>query len=439
MDTNFISAFREAAPYIHYLNGKTIVLSVGSHIVRHQNFPRLARDIALLNSLGMKIVLIHGVRGFLEDNGMAGDYVRDYRVTTHEAMEEIKRSCGSLRLDIEAALGMCFLNTPANTTKLSIAGGNFILAQPLGVLDGVDMQRTGQVRKIDSEQIKRCLANNQIVLISPVGHSVGGISYNLSLPETAAAIASALGAEKLVFLCRANGIRDEENAVIPDLSIKDALQYCQKNPQHEDIMRSIQAAQTALKNGVSRVQIIDGREDGALLKELFTRTGFGTALANNSLTQIRPAEVRDIPDLMRLIEPLIQRGNLLPRTKNDIERHLAEFVIAEHDRLVYGCAALKSFVADKAGEIYCLAVSDKGRGMGYGDLLLQSIENMAVKQGLTQLFALTTRTADWFLERGFEASDLNALPAIRRKQYIENKRNSKIFVKQPKSSPFQAA
>ena len=204
-------------------------------------------------------------------------------------------------------------------------------------------------------------------------------------------------------------------------------------------MRSFQAAQTALKNGVSRVQIIDGREDGALLKELFTRTGFGTALANNSLTQIRPAEVRDIPDLMRLIEPLIQRGNLLPRTKNDIERHLAEFVIAEHDRLVYGCAALKSFAADKAGEIYCLAVSDKGRGMGYGDLLLQSIENMAVKQGLTQLFALTTRTADWFLERGFEASDPNALPAIRREQYIENKRNSKIFVKQPKSSPFQAA
>ncbi|MBQ1837443.1 MAG: hypothetical protein II131_02705, partial [Neisseriaceae bacterium] len=103
MDTNFISAFREAAPYIHYLNGKTIVLSVGSHIVRSENFPRLARDIALLNSLGMKIVIIHGVRGFLEDNGMDGDYVRDYRVTTSLAMEEIKRSCGSLRLDIEAA------------------------------------------------------------------------------------------------------------------------------------------------------------------------------------------------------------------------------------------------------------------------------------------------------------------------------------------------
>ena len=439
MDTNFISAFREAAPYIHYLNGKTIVLSVGSHIVRSENFPRLARDIALLNSLGMKIVIIHGVRGFLEDNGMDGDYVRDYRVTTHEAMEEIKRSCGSLRLDIEAALGMCFLNTPANTAKLSIAGGNFISAQPLGVLDGVDMQRTGQVRKIDSEQIKRCLANNQIVLISPVGHSLAGVSYNLTLPETSAAVASALNAEKLVFLCRADGILDEQGEVIPDLSIKDALQYCQKNPQHEDIMRSFQAAQTALKNGVSRVQMINGFENGALLKELFTRTGCGTALANNSLTQIRPAEMRDIPDIMRLIDPLVQRGNLLPRTKDEIEKHLAEFAVAEHDRLVYGCAALKSFADDAAGEIYCLAVSEKGRGMGYGDLLLEYIENISVKQGITQLFALTTRTADWFVERGFCESHLDNLPTIRRKQYIENKRNSKIFVKQPKPSPFQAA
>ncbi|MBQ5429777.1 MAG: amino-acid N-acetyltransferase, partial [Neisseriaceae bacterium] len=336
-------------------------------------------------------------------------------------------------------LGMCFLNTPANTAKLSIAGGNFISAQPLGVLDGVDMQRTGQVRKIDSEQIKRCLANNQIVLISPVGHSLAGVSYNLTLPETSAAVASALNAEKLVFLCRADGILDEQGAVIPDLSIKDALQYCQKNPQHEDIMRSFQAAQTALKNGVSRVQMINGFENGALLKELFTRTGCGTALANNSLTQIRPAEMRDIPDIMRLIDPLVQRGNLLPRTKDEIEKHLAEFAVAEHDRLVYGCAALKSFANDQAGEIYCLAVSEKGRGMGYGDLLLEYIENISVKQGITQLFALTTRTADWFVERGFCESHLDNLPTIRRKQYIENKRNSKIFVKQPKSSPFQAA
>ena len=438
MDANFISAFREAAPYIHYLNGKTLVLSIGSHIVRDDNFPRLARDIALLNSLGMKMVIVHGVRGFLEDNGLDGEYVRDYRVTTHAAMDEIKRACGALRLDIEAALGRCFLNTPANTTKLSIAGGNFIAAQPLGVLDGVDMQLTGQIRKIDGEQIKRCLANNQIVLISPVGHSLSGVSYNLTLPETAAAVATALGAEKLVFLCRANGILDEDGSVIPDLSIKDAIEYCQKNPQHTDIMRSFQAAENALKGGVSRVQIINGFADGALLKELFTRTGFGTALANHSLTQIRPAQMRDIPDIMRLIDPLVQRGNLLPRTQNEIENHINEFVVAEHDRLVYGCAALKTFTTT-AGEIYCLAVSEHGRGLGYGDLLLEYIENLSAKQGITQLFALTTRTADWFIERGFEPCDLTTLPEIRRQQYIDNKRNSKIFIKKPQKSPFQAA
>lgn len=429
-EPSFVSAFREAAPYIHYLHDKTVVLSISSHVLASGHFPALAQDIALLNSLGVRIVLIHGVRSFMEENTQeASLYCQGYRVTNEAMMTEIKHLCGAVRLEIEAALGMGFLHAPAYTAKLSVAGGNFISAKPLGVLDGIDMQFTGQVRKIDSDAIRRCLDNGQLVLISPVGHSLGGTTYNLSLPETAAAVARALNAEKLVFLSRAAGIIDKNDQLLPNLSAKEARQHCAAQAQHEDIARILPAALSALESGVHRVQIIDGVADGSLLCELFTRHGVGTALAHSSFTEIRPAVARDIPDLMGLIEPMIKGGILLPRTRDDIENHIHEFFVAEYDDLLYGCAALKCFADIDAAEISCLAVAENARGKGYGDLLLEYIENHARQHGIARLFALTTRTADWFAERGFTPSSPQDLPAERRQQYSDNKRQSKVFVK----------
>ena len=427
--SSFVQAFREAAPYIHYLHGKTIVLAVSSHVLRSECFSSLARDIALLNSLGVRMVIVHGVRAFLEEYGMAGEYWHGHRITDKQSMSEIKRICGSVRLDIEAALGMGFLHTPAHTVKLSVAGGNFISAQPLGVLEGVDMQLTGQVRKIDVEAITRSLNHNQLVLISPVGHSLGGITYNLPLPETATAVALALNAEKLVFLSHTSGICDGDGKVLLNLSHTDAQKILQQYPQHEVIERIVPLACEALKGGVHRVQIIDGTQDGSLLDELFTRSGVGTALAYSSFMQIRKALASDIPELMRLIEPLVREGILLPRNQDDLEKHIQDFFVAEYDDLIVGCASLKTFENSTMGEISCLAVSPNMRKHGYGDLLLEYIEDYAQKHGITHLLALTTRTADWFVERGFDTADASILPQERLSQYRDNKRNSKVFVK----------
>ncbi|MBQ9619817.1 MAG: GNAT family N-acetyltransferase, partial [Neisseriaceae bacterium] len=176
--------------------------------------------------------------------------------------------------------------------------------------------------------------------------------------------------------------------------------------------------------------IIDGTIDGNLLKELFTRRGVGTSLAHITFTNIRSAVARDIPDLLQLIEPMVEKGILLPRTYDDLESHIHEFFVAEYDDLLYGCAALKHFTDDtQSAEIACLAVSSSGRGRGYGDLLLERIEQEAKKQGIQQLFALTTQTADWFIERGFHETTPDTLPALRFAQYQDNKRRSKVFVK----------
>lgn len=427
MNNSFVTSFREAAPYIHYLHGKTIVLAMSSHIINEEHFPSLARDIALLNSLGIRIVLVHGVRHFLEKKGLSKNYQNGFRVSDQEDIEEIKRLCGAIRLDIEAYLGMGFLHAPAHTAKLSIAGGNFLLAQPIGVINGVDMQFTGQVRKIDVSAINRCLDASQLVLISPVGHSLGGVTYNLPLPETAADIAIALKAEKLIFISHISGILGENEKILSNLSLNEANQYLQNYPQQPEIERIIPSVFKALEQGVRRVQIINGGKNGSLLEELFTRNGAGTSLAT-SFTTIRAAVERDVPDLMKLIEPMVQNGKLLPRTQDDIETHIREFFVAEYDQLIYGCAALKVF-NQTIGEISCLAISDKKRGQGYGDLLLKHIENYAKEKGISQLLALTTQASDWFLERGFIPTDYNILPKERLEQYMNNKRNSLVFVK----------
>ncbi|MBO7080474.1 MAG: amino-acid N-acetyltransferase [Neisseriaceae bacterium] len=430
-EASFSAIFREAAPYIHYLRGKVVVLAMSTHVLRAENFSLLAQDIALLNSLGVRVVLVHGIRGFLEkEESLADQYNQGYRITDENMMQSIKQYCGAVRLDIEAALGMGFLHAPAHTVKLSVTSGNFISAKPLGVLNGIDMQLTGQVRKIDTESMKACLDRNQLVLVSPVGHSLGGVTYNLSMPDTAAEIAIALKAAKLLFLTRASGIAGENQQIQLNLSANEAMGHMEKYKQHPDAQRMFPSVLHALRNGVHRVQIIDGTIDGNLLKELFTRRGVGTSLAHITFTNIRPAVARDIPDLLQLIEPMVEKGILLPRTYDDIESHIHEFFVAEYDDLLYGCAALKHFADDeKSAEIACLAVSSSGRGRGYGDLLLERIEEEAKKQDIHRLFALTTQTADWFIERGFQETTPDTLPALRLAQYQDNKRRSKVFIK----------
>lgn len=425
-NTTFVLAFREAAPYLHYLSGKTVVLALSSHILDN---PLLMRDIALLHHIGLKVVLVHGVRHYIEEKEHDKTYHHDKRVTNRADLETVKQLCGQIRCNIEAALSMGFSGLPAPTQTLSVASGNFVFAKPLGVIDGIDMQFTGSVRKIDTESIKRCLNHHQLVLISPMGYSFSGETYNLRLPEVAAEIAITLGAEKLVFLSRANGLVDENKKQLKDLSVEEAESLFSHHCQHEDINAILPFALQAASCGVKRVQLINGTIDGALFSELFTRQGIGTSLAHSPFTHIRAAKLHDIPDLLRLIHPMSQNGTLLPRNQNDLEQQIEDFIVLEHDNIIYGCAALKRYPQENIAEIASLAVSKEAQASGYGEQLLAYIVRQAKAEGFSALLALTTRAEDWFRERGFGSDHSGNLPKVRQQEYTNSKRHSKILIK----------
>lgn len=430
-NVGFVGDFREAAPYINYLRGKTLVIGAASSLLEGEPLKRLAADLNLLASLGVRLVLVHGSRTqinrLLAADGQTPAYHRNRRITDEALLQTAKHAVGALRYDLEAALCSSISQSPQRNKPLTIAGGNFVSARPLGVIDGIDMGYTGVVRKIDTEAIRQRLDHGALVLISPMGYALSGKTFNLSMGDIAEATAIALQAEKLVYLVEEDGILDEAGRLKTNLSAEEARQMAQQ-PQHAAQARLLGYAVRAVENGVSRTQILNGREDGGLIRELFTRDGVGTSVARNAFVSIRRAHSIDIPNIMALIRPLEEQGILLRRSREYLENHINRFFVLEHDRHLYGCVALKTFADGTSGELACLVVSPDAQEGGYGERLLAHLFEQARVLKLQRLFALSTHTGEWFIERGFQTASPQDLPPERYQDYLDSGRNSKVFV-----------
>lgn len=429
----FVRAFREAAPYIHYLRGKTLVVCLDSALSDEAALPLLAADLNLLAALGVRLVLVYGLQRQVEDlcrqNGIGLAYHRERRITTEAVLQQVKQASGSVAADIQAALSLGFAHAPQPVKRLPVVCGNVLWARPLGVWDGVDMQYSGQVRKTDAVAVNRYLDGGSIVLVAPVGISPIGQLYSLSAYEAAQEIAVAIKAEKLLFLIEENGICGQDGRVCNTLNAQQTEEILRSGSLNADTGQLLQAAVQALDGGVSRVQILSGRNNGDVLRELFTRHGAGTSLSRQAMTRIRTAQESDIPELAALLAPLEEQGILRRRDKAELERHIRRFFLLENDRQLYGCVALRTFAdAPHIGELECLAVSREARDSGYGEQLLAHLLKEARRAGIQRLFALTTQTADWFAERGFQAASADELPFERQEIYRSNRRQSKVMV-----------
>ena len=431
--TDFVHWFRSAAPYIHGFRGKTFVIAFGGELVADGGFVQLAHDVNLLNSLGVRLVLIHGVRPQVEarltENGTALHYVGGLRVTDDAALACVKEAAGTVRVEIEALLSLGLANTPMAGAGIRVASGNFVTAQPLGVRDGVDLLHTGEVRKIDAAAIRRRLDQHDIVLLSPIGYSPTGEIFNLSLEDVATQAAVELAADKLIFLMNTEGVPDKGRAIHNALTVNEArlvLEKAKKLP--EDVAYYLPCAITACTQGVKRAHLISRHRDGALLSELFTREGVGTLITPAPLETLRSATIDDVGGILGLIEPLEREGILVRRSRELLEMEVERFLVLESDGVIAGCAALYPFPEEQAAELACLAVSSEFRGRGFGNMLLAEAEKRGKKAGFKQLFVLTTRTEHWFEERGFVDSSPDHLP--KSKQALYNyKRKSKILQK----------
>jgi amino-acid N-acetyltransferase len=429
----FVAWFRSAAPYINAFRGRTFVVAFGGEVVEDGKFVGLTHDFNLLASLGVRLVLVHGARPQIEQhlarNNIKGRYHQNIRLTDAETMQCVKEAAGRVRVEIEALLSMGLANSPMANADIRVAGGNFITAQPMGVIAGVDLMHTGCVRKVDVAAIRDRLACNEVVLLSPLGYSPTGEVFNLTLEDVATQTAIALDADKLIFLMDGDGVPDKKGELLRELTVAQASSVLSgKRSLPDDAVLYLPCAVRACEAGVARTHLISRHTDGALLQELFSDDGIGTMVMESTLNTLRDATINDVGGILQLIRPLEEEGVLVRRSRELLEREISRFVVMEHDHRIAGCAALYPFSDEAAGELACLAVLPGYRRHGYGEALLGHLAAKAKAQGLRKLFVLTTRTAHWFVERGFKETAIDKLPAQKKSLY-NYQRRSKVFVK----------
>ncbi|HZV98302.1 MAG TPA: amino-acid N-acetyltransferase [Methylophilaceae bacterium] len=434
----FVRWFRSAAPYIHAFGGRTFVIAFGGEVVDDGQFVSLSHDLNLLASLEVRLVLVHGARPQIESRlkraKIETKLVGGMRVTDDEAMEAVKEANGSVRVEIESLLSMGLVNSPMAGSDIRVASGNFVTAKPFGVLEGVDLQHTGEVRKVDAVGIQKRLDDGELVLLSPLGYSPTGEIFNLALEDVAVSAAIALDADKLIFLMDSEGVHNVRGELLREMTAdkaKNLLRHTQnKGPDSitEDERYYLPAAIRACDEGVARTHLISRHIDGAIVQELFTHDGIGTMITEAPLESMREAEISDVGGLLQLIEPLEAEGILVRRGRERLEMEINHFFVMEHDGLIIGCAALYPFPDERKAELACLAVNRAFRRGGRGDRMLQYSEEQARKRGIDTLFVLTTRTEHWFIERGFVEADVDVLPPAKQQLY-NYQRRSKVFVK----------
>ena len=434
---DYIKWFRNSAPYINAHRGKTFVLMFGGEAVEHANFATIIHDIALLNSLGVRLVLVHGARPQIEARcalrQITPQFHKDLRVTDAATLECVKDAAGSLRAQIEALLSMGLANSPMHGAQMRVTSGNFVIARPLGIHDGVDFHNTGEVRRVDAEGINRQLQQGSIVLLSAIGYSPTGEVFNLAYEDIATQTAVALKADKLIAFNEPVGLLDANNELVRFAElrhIKPLLAgYLSRESKSQHFSGILRAAVQSIEHGVKRSHLISYAEDGALLQELFTRDGAGTLITEDQYEQIRTATIDDVGGILEIIAPLEAKGNLVKRSRELLETEITQFTVIDRDGMVVACAALYPYPEQKSGEIACVATHADYLGADRGERLLAALEQKAAQLGLEKVFVLTTRTAHWFQEQGFVEAELEQLPP--KKQALYNyQRNSKVFVKE---------
>ncbi|MDE2614896.1 MAG: amino-acid N-acetyltransferase [Burkholderiales bacterium] len=435
----FVPWFRAVAPYIHAYHGKTFVVGLAGEAIAAGKLEALVQDLAILHAMGVKIVLAHGFRPQVDEQLAAKGHVPRFhegsRVTDPVALDAAQEAAGQLRFEIEAAFSQGLPNTPMANAMVRVVSGNFLTARPLGIVDGVDMMRSGLVRRVDHVAIRRAIESEAIVLLSPFGFSITGEAFVLAMEDVATATALALQADKLIFVTEMPGIRenpdDPEAPIDTELALADARRILAALPpptEPTDTGFYLRHCVRACEGGVERSHILPFATDGALLLEVFTHDGIGTMVVDEKLESVREAGSDDVAGILQLIEPYERDGTLVRHERSEIERDVANYTVIEHDGIIFGCAALYAYPEARTAEMAALTVSPLAQGKGDGERLLKRVEHRAKASGLDSIFVLTTRTMHWFLRRGFVQVDPDWLPEARKRKYNWDRR-SQVLVK----------
>lgn len=410
--------FRTASPYIYAHRNKTFVISLGRGALTNESLPNIARDITLLHALGVRLILVHENAGSIfvrsEAFGQSPSITRD---NLDEYLRDAAVTSQRLIAHLSASPTTDFLRS----SEMVTLSGNFVRAQPLGIVDGVDQQHIGKVRKINSTAITNALSDQALIVLAPLGYSLTGDVFGIDAATLSREVATAVQADKLIYYMNEDGLKDADQQRISELttSTLDPSSW----PEHRFILAE---AKVAIETGVSKCHLINQHQDGALLQELFTREGCGTQVVGQSTYELRPAVAQDISGILTLIAPQEEAGTLKKRSRELIESEIDHFVVITLEGLIIACGALYPF--DQYAEIACLTTHPDYRDMNCGERILQALIERAQGLELEKVFILTTQTAHWFVERGFEAAAVEALPVAKKSVY-NAQRNAQIYIR----------
>jgi amino-acid N-acetyltransferase len=427
-----VDLIREVFYYQNRFAGKTIVLKIDYPNLNAPHFPQLLKDLAMLRSTGIEIILVPGAREWidavLKEYDIESEYRQGVRVATTDSIPFIRMAA----FDVANRLMTLLTAFQANAVI-----GNFVRARGIGVVDGIDYQNAGRVEKILKEPLQQILDQGMIPIFPCIGWNAAGKPYNLASDDIALAVAEALQAEKLFFVTDSDGFMDTRFHLPPGLvknsdgrvarlSLEEAEEVLQLNTGNPDSdLKYLEMALRACRHGIERAHVVDGRLEGAILREIFSNLGIGTMVYGNDYESIRSMKADDIGDVLRLMQPLMKEGILIARTEDDLMAQQGDYVVYSIDDVVHACGALHDYGEGQA-EIAAIATDPVYSHLSMGRKILSYLIEKADRLGLSRVFALTTRTVDWFEQVGFVEVTLESLPARKRDSY-NHARKSRIF------------
>lgn len=429
--STFATGFREATPFIRQHREQTFVVYLSGEVLASGHFPEIARDLVVAHGLGVNLVLVHGARPQidtrLQKRGVKPSFVAGHRVTDLATLEAVRDAVGAIRVQIESELT---LSRRTGQGALHVVSGNLVSAAPVGVLDGVDHQRAGRVRNVEAGAITRIANERMIAVLSPLGTSLTGELYNIRSDDltvhTAVALSRApLGVAKVISYTLDTELESASEAAQSWPSKVSSEEAATAFGQCDSL--GVQAALKSARAGIARTHLVLADQPGQLLDELY-RPGGGGLLITDEAVGIRKARSSDVAELLKLIEPLAENGVLVRRSKEVVESELDHFFVFEVEKEVVACATYRPHTDVALAEIGCIAVRDDQRGQMRGRTLLETLERQAWREQLKGTFVLTTQSADWFREQGYEQIAPSELSEQALGRYVPG-RNSKILRK----------
>ena len=423
---------RDVIRYLQKFKNALLVIYLDDKTISSPLFSSHIRDIALLHQAGLKVILIPGARRrideILKNANIKWSYNETFRVTSAEAMPLIKMAAFDVSNTVMTSLA---------ANNISAVIGNWVRARGRGVLNGFDYGTAGEIDKLETEAILKVLDDGFIPIFPCIGWNAAGHPYNISSMLLAKQVAMNLKADKLFFMMFNEEINAQkyiipegfalsESGNIPAMSLEEVDRFIEGNPSADsEIKNLLKASQEACRAGVSRVHILDGNIDGVLPCEIFSGLGSGTMIYTGNYGKVRAMEQTDIPSVLAIMKPFIESGKLLTRTEAQIADSLEDYIVYEIDGGVHACAALH-FYEDGQAEIAAVAVDENYAHMGIGPKLMDNLIEQAMEGQATSIFIMTTQTADWFEQLGFEEDIIDSLPEARRKVWTPN-RGSKVY------------